>query len=126
MVIYLDDILIYSTGEEEHWTQLREVLQRPRINHLYAQVNKCEFFKTSIEFLGHMVDAKGVIVDQSKVQVVQDWPGPRSMKEVQSFLGLAFYYRRFVKGFSEVAAPLTWPLQKTVAFTWDSQQQSAF
>ena len=112
MIIYIDDILIYSKNEKEHEQHLRQVLTLLRQNKLYAKASKCEFFKERVEFLGHIVSSEGVETEVKKVQTVADWLEPKNVKEVMSFLGLCNYYRRFIKGYSAISAPITNLLRK--------------
>ena len=107
VVVFMDDILIYSPSEEEQEEHLRVVLELLRAHRLYAKFGKCEFWLGEVKFLGHVVSGKGVSVDTSKVEAVQDWAQPKSVFEIHSFLGLAGYYRRFVKDFSGLASSLT-------------------
>ena len=100
VVIFVNDILIYSKSEEEHEDHLRIVLQTLRDHQLYAKFSKCEFWLTEVRFLGHVVSASGVSADPEKVKVVMSWEIPKSIFEIRSFLGLAGYYRRFIKDFS--------------------------
>ena len=126
VVVYFDDILIYSKTLEEHVLHLREVfivLQREK---LYANFNKCHFCTDHVVFLGFVVSAKGVQVDEEKVQVIRDWPTPTNAAQVRSFHGLAGFYRRFMKDFSTVAAPLTDVMKKHVSFKWGRAQEEAF
>ena len=116
VVIFIDDILIYSKDEEEHAEHLRIVLQTLRREKLYAKLSKCEFWLKSVAFLGHIVSGEGITVDPSKVQAVKDWPVPKSATEIRSFLGLAGYYRRFVQDFSRIAGPLTKLTQKGIKY----------
>lgn len=101
VVIHLDDILIYNFDKQEleHLDMLRKVLQWQREHKLFAQVAKCEFLQTSIEYLGHVVDASGIQVDPAKVEAVQQWPTPANVKDLQSFLGIASYYRGLLRVF---------------------------
>jgi hypothetical protein len=104
--VYLDDILIYSKNDQEHAKHLELVLALLRKHQLYAKLSKCEFQKQQLKFLGHIVSAQGIQVDKAKVQVITDWPQPKTIKEVRSFLGLANYFRRFVQGYSSLVAPM--------------------
>ncbi|GKA16240.1 putative reverse transcriptase domain-containing protein [Tanacetum coccineum] len=107
VIVFIDDILVYSKSEEEHEQHLRIVLEILRQKKLYAKFSKCEFWLQQVAFLGHIVSADGIIMDPSKVEAITKWPRPTTVTEVRSFLGLAGYYRRFVEGFSRLALPLT-------------------
>ena len=126
VVIFIDDILIFSKTEEEHEEHLRLVLQRLREHQLYAKFSKCEFWIDEVPFLGHVISQGGIAVDPSKVKDVLKWETPQTVKEVRSFLGLAGYYRRFIENFSKIAKPLTSLLEKDVAFVWTDERQRAF
>ena len=126
VIVFIDDILIYSKSKEEHEQHLRLVLQTLREKQLYAKFSKCEFWLESVAFLGHIVSKNGISVDPSKVEAVQNWPRPTSVKEIRSFLGLAGYYRRFVKDFSKLAFPLTRLTQKKVEFKWTDACEESF
>ncbi|KAA3465681.1 DNA/RNA polymerases superfamily protein [Gossypium australe] len=116
VVVFIDDILVYSKNEEEHDSHLRVVLQILREKQLFAKFSKCEFWLKEVTFLGHVVSAEGIRVDPRKVETVLDWKPPKTVVEIQSFLRLAGYYKRFVEGFSLIAAPLTKLLHKGVSF----------
>src|SRR5882724_11131221 len=107
VIIYLDDILIYSNDISEHKVHVKEVLRRLHANGLFARANKCEFHVTSCEYLGYMLYHEGLTMAPYKVQIIQDWPEPRKVKDIQSFLGFANFYRRFIFGYSEITIPLT-------------------
>jgi hypothetical protein len=126
VVIFIDDILIYSKSEAEHEKHLRLVLQRLREHKLYAKLNKCEFWIDEVPFLGHVISKGGIAVDPGKVKDVLDWVVPQTVKEVRSFLGLAGYYRRFIENFSKIAKPLTSLLEKGIDFSWTDERQKAF
>jgi hypothetical protein len=116
MVVFIDDIWIYSENEEDHAKHLRIVLTRLREHQLYAKFSKCEFWLCEVPFLGHVLSDGGIMVDPAKVQEVLDWKAPISVHEVRSFLGLACYYRCFILDFSKIAKPMTRLLQKDTRF----------
>jgi hypothetical protein len=116
VVVFIDDILIYSKNEKEHAKHLRIVLQRLRDHKLYANFSKCEFWLNSVKFLGHTISKDGISIDPSKVQEVMDWKPPKSVHQIRSFLGLAGYYRRFIPDFSRITKPMTELLKKGVKF----------
>ncbi|WVZ53404.1 hypothetical protein U9M48_004350 [Paspalum notatum var. saurae] len=126
VVIFIDDILIYSKTEEEHEKHLRLVLQKLREHKLYAKFSKCDFWIEEVKFLGHVISNGGIAIDQSKVSEVQNWKIPEDVKGIRSFLGLAGYYRRFIEGFSRIAKPMTALLEKNIIFQWTSACQKAF
>jgi hypothetical protein len=112
VVVFIDDILIYSKNEEDYANHIRIVLQQLRDHHLYATFSKCEFWLNSVKFLGHTISSEGILVDPTKVQEVMDWKLPTSVHQIRSFLGLAGYYRRFIPNFSKIAKPMTELLKK--------------
>ncbi|KAL4317959.1 hypothetical protein GQ457_18G010090 [Hibiscus cannabinus] len=126
VVVFIDDILVYSWTDEDHDRHLRLVLQTLLENQLYAKLSKCEFWIREVVFLGHVVSSEGIWMDPKKVEAIVNWKQPTSVTEIRSFLGLAGYYRRFVSGFSKVAAPLTKLLQKGVKYEWSDARQQAF
>ena len=126
VVVFIDDILIYSKNEAEHEQHLRIVLQRLRDHKLYAKFSKCEFWLDTVKFLGHTISSEGISVDPSKVQEVMDWKPPTSVHQIRSFLGLAGYYRRFIPDFSRIAKPMTELLRKDVKFKWNAKCNEAF
>src|SRR6266481_6994865 len=107
VIVYLDDILIYSDGLPEHITHVQEVLHRLCTNSFFAHADKCEFHITSCEYLGYMLSPKGLMMASNKVQIIQDWPEPRKVKDIQSFLRFANFYRCFIHEYSRIAVPLT-------------------
>ncbi|KAG8499137.1 hypothetical protein CXB51_005567 [Gossypium anomalum] len=126
LIVFIDDILIYSHDKTEHVEYLRTVLQILRDNQLYAKFSKNEFWLRKVGFLGHIVSGEGIKVDPSKISAIVDWKPPKNVSEVRSFLGLAGYYRRFVEGFSMIATPLTRLLRKDVKFEWTEKCQQSF
>ncbi|KAG8503494.1 hypothetical protein CXB51_001482 [Gossypium anomalum] len=125
-VVFINDILIYSRDESEHAEHLRLVLQNLRDKQLYAKFSKCKFWLSKVGFLGYIVSVLGIRVDPSKISTIIYWKPPRNVSEVRSFLGLAGYYRQFVKGFSMIATLLTRLLQKDVKFEWSEKCQKSF
>src|SRR6516165_5176268 len=126
VVVFIDDILIYSRSKEEHATHLRMTLGILTKEQLYAKLSKCEFWLESVAFLGHIISKEGVSVDPKKIEAIVDWPRPTNVTEVRSFLGLAGYYRRFVENFSTIAVPLTRLTQKRVKFEWNEDCERSF
>ena len=118
VLVFLDDILIFSRTKEEHEHHIRTILERLRTEKFFGRLKKCDFFKTEVEYLGFDVGAYGIKPSLSKVQAVADWPVPTSVKDVRSFLGLASFYREFIQVFSEIAAPLTDLTKKGRAEIW--------
>ncbi|XP_061370447.1 uncharacterized mitochondrial protein AtMg00860-like [Gastrolobium bilobum] len=126
VIIFIDDILIYSNSEEEHEEHLRTGLQVLKEKKLYTKPSKCEFWLNSVKFLGHVISAKGVVVDPNKIEAVLDWKRPKTVTEVTSFLGLVGYYRRFIEGFSKMVLPLTRLTQKETPFVWTHEYEECF
>jgi hypothetical protein len=125
-MVFIDDILVYSRNEEEHEGRLRLVLQKLRDHKLYAKLSKCEFWLEQGAFLGHVISKGGISVDPSKVQDVLSWRAPTSVSDIQSFLGLAGYYRIFIEGFSKISKPMTELLEKDKQFKWTHACESSF
>ncbi|CAN4123261.1 unnamed protein product [Withania somnifera] len=107
MIVFIDDILVYSRSKSDHEQHLRVILRTPREHKLYAKFSKCEFWLEYVAFLGHIVSKAGVSIDPARFEFVRDWPRPTIVYEIRGFIGLAGYYRRFVEGFSSIAATLT-------------------
>jgi hypothetical protein len=126
VLVFIDDILIFSKTEEEHEKHLRMVLEKLRSNQLYAKFSKCEFWLMEAAFLGHVISAGGISVDPSKVKDVLNWMPPTNASEIRSFLGLAGYYRWFIKDFSKIAKPMTRLLEKNKDFDWTEEFQVSF
>src|SRR4051812_36179714 len=126
VVVYLDDILVYSKNEEEHAEHLRLILQKLREHKLYAKYSKCEFWLPKVTYLGHVISKDGIAVTPERIQAILDWTPPKTVKQVQSFLGLASYCCCFVENFSKIARPLTNLLHKGVKFEWTDKCQESF
>ncbi|KAD5802337.1 hypothetical protein E3N88_13697 [Mikania micrantha] len=126
VIVFIDDILIYSRSQHEHAQHLKLILELLAREKLYAKFSKCEFWLREVQFLGHVVNQNGIQVDSSKIKAVEQWETPRTPTEIRQFLGLAGYYRRFIKNFSKIALPLTTLTQKNQQFIWGSQQEEAF
>ncbi|GJU19843.1 putative reverse transcriptase domain-containing protein [Tanacetum coccineum] len=126
VIVFIDDILIYSKTREEHVKHLRLVLGLLKKEKLYAKFSKCEFWLREVQFLGHVINGNGIYVDPSKIEAVKNWKAPRTPTEVHSFLGLAGYYRRFIENFSKIAKSLTILTQKCKTFDWGEEQELAF
>nr|GEW58153.1 putative reverse transcriptase domain-containing protein [Tanacetum cinerariifolium] len=126
VIVFIDDILVYSKTKEEHEEHLRIVLGTLRQEKLYAKILKCEFWLGQVAFLGHIVSADGITMDRAKVEAITKWPRLKTVTEVRSFLGLAGYYRRFVEGFSRLALPLTKLMRKGEKFVWNEEREKSF
>ncbi|GKC40186.1 putative nucleotidyltransferase, ribonuclease H [Tanacetum coccineum] len=126
VIVFIDDILIYSKTQEEHVEHLRLVLELLKKEKLYAKFSKCEFWLREVQFLGHVINGNGIHVDPSKIEAVKNWKAPRTPTEVRSFLGLAGYYRRFIENFSKIAKSLTILTQKSKTFDWGEEHELAF
>jgi hypothetical protein len=126
VVVFIDDILVYSRNEEEHEGHLRLVLQKFRDHKLYSKLSKSEFWLKQVAFLGHVVSKGGIFVDPSNVQDVLSWKTPTSVSDIQSFLGLAGYYQRFIEGFSKISKPMMELLEKDKQFHWTATCESSF
>ena len=126
VLVFLDDILIYSASMEEHVEHLRQVLNTLRRERLYAKASKCEMVQTSIEFLGQQISGDGMTPTEAKLKAVRDWSRPQDLHGIRSFLGFANYYRRFVRNFAEVANPLTDLTKKGMPWQWGPSQKRAF
>jgi hypothetical protein len=126
VVVFIDDILVYSISEEEHEEHLHLALQKLQQNRSYAKLSKCEFWMKQVAFLGHVILKGGIYVDPSKVQDVLSWNAPTSVGDIRSFLVLAGYYRRFIKGFPKISKPMTELLKKDKKFKWTSACEASF
>jgi hypothetical protein len=126
VVVFIDDILVYSKNEEEHADHLHVVLQRLREHRLYAKLSKCDFWLKEIKYLGHTISQTGIAVDSDKVQEVMNWKPPTTVRQIRSFLGLAGYYQRFIPDFSRIVKPITELLKKEAKFVWGQKCEDAF
>nr|GFA57216.1 putative reverse transcriptase domain-containing protein [Tanacetum cinerariifolium] len=126
VIMFIDDILVYSKTKEEHEEHLRIVLGTLRQEKLYVKFLKCEFWLGQVAFLGYIVSADGITMDHAKVEAITKWPRPKTITEVKSFLGLAGYYRRFMEGFSRLGLPLTKLMRKGEKFVWNEEREKSF
>ncbi|GJW69770.1 putative reverse transcriptase domain-containing protein, partial [Tanacetum coccineum] len=126
VIVFIDDILIYSKTKEEHDVHLRLILELLKKEELYAKFSKCDFWLSKVQFLGHVIDSEGIHVDPAKIESIKDWESPKTPTEIRQFLGLAGYYRRFIEGFSKISKPMTKLTQKSVKFNWGEKEETAF
>lgn len=126
VIVFIDDILVYSKNAEDHVRHLREVLGTLREEKLYAKSSKCEFWLREVQFLGHIVGKERINVDPTKIESIKKWESPKTPTEIRGFLGLAGYYRRFIQDCSKITTPLTKLTRKTQAFAWTEKQENAF
>ncbi|GJZ37364.1 putative reverse transcriptase domain-containing protein [Tanacetum coccineum] len=126
VIVFIDDILIYSRNKEKHEEHLKLILELLKEKELYAKFSKCKFWIPKVQFLGHVIDSKGIHVDPAKIESIKDWASPKNATEIRQFLGHAGYYRRFIEGFSKIAKPMTKLTQKNVKFDWGEKEEAAF
>ena len=126
VIIYLDDILIYSDDAESHTEHVREVLRRLRKHKLFANAQKCEWDVDTVEYLGYIISPDGLTMATEKVKTILDWPTPRKVKDIQSFLGFANFYRRFIYNYSDIVLPLNRLTRKGVEWNWTNDCQELF
>ncbi|GKA79924.1 putative nucleotidyltransferase, ribonuclease H [Tanacetum coccineum] len=126
VIVFIDDILIYSCNEKEHEKHLKTILELLKKEELYAKFSKCKFWINTVKFLGHVIDSSGIHMDPAKIEAVKNWASPTTPLEIRQFLGLAGYYRRFIEGFSKIANPMTELTQKNQKFDWGEEQEEAF
>src|ERR1043165_6910944 len=126
VIMFIDDIMVYHKNKTDHEEHLRLVLELLRQEQLYAKFSKCDFWLREVQFLGHVVNELGIHVDLAKIEAIKDWEAPKTSSEVRQFLGLAGYYRRFIKGFSKIAQSLTTLTRKDRKFAWGEPQESSF
>ncbi|GJV37314.1 putative reverse transcriptase domain-containing protein [Tanacetum coccineum] len=126
IIVFIDDILVYSKDEKELGKHLKIILELLKKERLYAKFLKCDFWLDSVQFLGHVIDHSGVHVDPAKIEAIRSWAAPTTPTEVRQFLGLAGYYRRFIEGISLISKPLTKLTQKNKKYEWGSEDEEAF
>jgi hypothetical protein len=126
VVIYLDDILIFSKSQEDHERDVREVLRRLAANQLFCKLSKCSFHVDTVDYLGLVISPKGISMEEKKVQAIKEWPIPQNVKQIQSFLGFANFLRRFVPNYSTLARPLHNRTHKDTKWEWGSREQESF
>ncbi|GJR50843.1 putative reverse transcriptase domain-containing protein [Tanacetum coccineum] len=126
VIVFIDEIFIYSKSKEDHEEHLKIILGLLKKEKLYAKFSKCDFWLDSVQFLGHVIDSKGINVDPSKIEAIKNWVAPTTPTELRQFLGLAGYYRRFIEGFSLIAKPLTKLTQKNKKYEWGEDEEEAF
>jgi hypothetical protein len=126
VIVFLDDVLIYSRTKKEHEKHLRMVLQVLRENKLYSKLSKCIFYQNNIHYLGRIISADGIAVDPKNIEVIRGWPTPRNVTKVRSFMGLSSYYQIFIKGFSKISSPITSLKKKGVKFEWTPKCEESF
>ncbi|GKC26825.1 putative reverse transcriptase domain-containing protein [Tanacetum coccineum] len=123
LIVFIDDILIYSRNEEEHEEHLKQILELFKKEELYANFSKCEFWLSKVQFLGYVIDSEGIHVDPAKIKSIKVWGSPKTPIEIRQFLGLPRYYQRFIKGFLKIAKPMTKLTQKSVKFDWGKKKK---
>ncbi|GKA60450.1 putative reverse transcriptase domain-containing protein [Tanacetum coccineum] len=126
VIVFIDNILIYSKNKKKHEEHLKAVLELLKKEKLYAKFSKCEFWIPKVQFLGHVIDSQGTHVDPAKIESIKDWESPKTPTEIRQFLGLAGYYQRFIEGFSKIAKSMTKLTQKGVKFNWGDKQEATF
>ncbi|GJV83224.1 putative reverse transcriptase domain-containing protein [Tanacetum coccineum] len=126
MIVFIDDILIYSKNKEEQEGNLKLILELLKKEELYVKFSKCELWIPKVQFLGHVIDSKGIHVDPAKIESIKDWASPKIPTEIRQFLGLAGYYKRFIEGFSKIAKSMTKLTQKNVKFDWGEKEETKF
>nr|GFA91749.1 putative reverse transcriptase domain-containing protein [Tanacetum cinerariifolium] len=123
VIIFTDDILIYSKNEKEHKEHLKAILKLLMKEKLYAKFSKCEFWIPKVQFIGHIIDSRGIYVDPAKIESIKDWASPKTSMGIHQFLGLVGYYQRFIEGFSKIAKSMTKLTQKGIKFDWGEKRK---
>ncbi|GKG35023.1 putative reverse transcriptase domain-containing protein, partial [Tanacetum coccineum] len=123
MIVFIDDILIYSKSKEEHEEYLKLILELLKKEELYTKFSKCDFWLPKVQFISHVIDSEGIHVDPAKIESIKDWASPKTPTEIRQFLGLFGYDRRFIEGLSKIAKPMTKLTQKTQKFEWEEKEE---
>ncbi|GKC74984.1 putative reverse transcriptase domain-containing protein [Tanacetum coccineum] len=126
VIVFIDDILIYSKSKEEHVEHLKLILELLKKEELYTKFLKCDFWLSKVQFHGHIINSEGIHVDPAKIESIKDWALPKTLTEIRQFLGLASYYQQFIKGFSKIAKPMMKLTQKNAKFDWSEKVDAAF
>ncbi|GJV59818.1 putative reverse transcriptase domain-containing protein [Tanacetum coccineum] len=126
VIVFIDDILIYSKNEKEHEEHLKAILEFLKKEQLYAKFSKCGFWIPKVQFIEYVIDTRGIHVDPAKIESIKDWASPKTPTKIRQFLGLAGYYRRFIEGFSKIAKSMTKLTQKGIKFDWGEKEENAF
>ncbi|GJR47439.1 putative reverse transcriptase domain-containing protein [Tanacetum coccineum] len=126
IIVFIDDILIYSKNKQEHEEHLKLILELLKKKELYAKFSKCELWIPNVQFLGHVIDSQDIHVDPAKIESIKDWASPKTPTEIRQFLGLASYYQRFIEGFSKIAKSMTKITHNKVTFDWGEKEEAAF
>jgi hypothetical protein len=126
VLVFIEDILVYSKNREYHEDHIILVLEVLRELQLYAKIRKCDFFHKQVHYLGHVISEEGVAIDPEKIRSIMEWPTPKDVSDIRSFMGLVGYYIRFIKGFSKIGCPITALQKKGVKITWTSECEERF
>nr|GFC49168.1 putative reverse transcriptase domain-containing protein [Tanacetum cinerariifolium] len=126
VIVFIDDILIYSKNKKEHKEHLKAILKLLKKEELYARFSKCKFLIPKVQFRSHVIDRNDIHVDPAKIESIKDWASPKTPTEIHQYLGLGGYYRRFIEGFSKIAKLMTKLNRKGVKFDWGEKQEDAF
>jgi hypothetical protein len=126
VVVFINDILVYSKTKEEYEEHLRTVLQKLMGHKLYTNFDKCDFYQEKIQYLGHVISAEGLYIDPEKTKSIMEWLVPKDVADIKSFMGIIGYYRQFIEGFSKIAYPITSLQKKGTRFNWSEKCQDSF
>nr|GEU91982.1 putative reverse transcriptase domain-containing protein [Tanacetum cinerariifolium] len=126
IIVFINDILIYSKDKKEHIEHLKAILELLKKEKLYAKFSKCEFWISKVQFLSHVIDSRGIHVDRAKIESIKDWASSKTPTEICQFLGLTGNYRRLIEGFSKIGKSMTKLTQKGIKFDWGEKEENAF